>query len=404
MSKRIRSGNIIQVNHKQLKKIIKRAYYTKEPIFIEGPIGVGKSYTARDAAMELAQELSLEFIETKMPNQHVDKFCFVDQRIAQKDAGEVMGLPDNYALVKVKGRFELIPVRILPQFVDRDDYKDVKIVDYITKWNKPGWMPYAGHGIIFLDEFNLAPPLVQAVCYELINDRCFGDYTLPDGYIVIGAGNRGPLDGAPTFDFGDPLNDRFSWYELGVPSVEDWTEWALQHGIDHRIIGFINTNNSALYTHKPGHREKAFATPRSWERASNLIKGVYDEEEVMLYVSGRVGTYVAEMFRAFLEARRKLPPVEEFIRNPDTMPIPENLDLLYTLCTNLVDYFIHHKTRETLRSIVVFANRLTAEFAVFLLKLVKSTDEAFFKRNILEIKEYSPFVARLSPYFDIVGE
>ena len=396
MSKKIRTGNIIQINHKQLKKVIKRAYYVKEPVFVQGAIGIGKSYVAREAARELANELNLEYIETKTPDRYPDKFCLVDIRIAQKDAGEIMGLPDNYALVKHNGRYELIPVKALDVFLANNS--DIVIEDYVTKWNRPPWMPHSGHGIIFLDEFNLAPPLVQNVCYELINDRCFGDYKLPDGWIVIGAGNRGPLDGAPTFDFGDPLNDRFSWYELTIPSVEDWTEWALAHGIDYRIIGFINTNRSALYTHKPNTKEKAFATPRSWERASNLIKGLEDEDEIMLYISGRVGTYVAGMFRAFLEARRKLPPTEEYIKKPDKMPIPENLDLLYTLCTNLVEYFIHHKTRETLRSIVIFASRLTMDFTAFLLKLVKSVDEQFFRNEILEIEEFSPIGLRLAPY------
>lgn len=37
---------------------------------------------------------------------------------------------------------------------------------------------------------NLAPPLVQASAYQFILDRCLGEYMVPDGYSVIGAGNR----------------------------------------------------------------------------------------------------------------------------------------------------------------------------------------------------------------------
>ena len=401
MSKRIKSGNIIQVNHFQLKKIIKRAYYVKEPLFVQGAIGIGKSYVAREAGRELSQELSLEFIETKIPLRYPDRFCFVDIRIAQKDAGEIIGLPDNYALVKDEsGNIHLVPVKaaeVLAKLLLSNSSKS-RIIDYITKWNRPPWMPIEGHGMIFLDEFNLAPPLVQNVMYELINDRAFGDYILPDGWLVVGAGNRGYIDGAPTFDFGDPLNDRFSWYELQIPTVEDWTEWAFKHGIDHRIIGFLQTKRSALYTHKPDLKEKAFATPRSWEHVSNLIKGVDDIDEIYLYASGRVGTYVAGEFKSFLEASKRLPPIDLYFTKPDKAPIPDDLDLLFTLCTNLADYYIHHKEYESLRCIVRFALRLTAEFTQFLLKMVKSIDQRFFVENTMRMPEITKLKEKLGPY------
>jgi hypothetical protein len=77
--------------------------------------------------------------------------------------------------------------------------------------------------------------------YELINDRCLGDYYLPSGWSVVGAGNRGTMDGAPIFDFPAPLNNRFMWYELKQPSIEAWTEWALNNNVDYRIIAFLQT-------------------------------------------------------------------------------------------------------------------------------------------------------------------
>jgi len=103
------------------------------------------------------------------------------------------------------------------------------------------WYPRSGRGIVFIDEFNLAPPLVQYAMYELINDRCLGDYYLPSGWSVVGAGNRGTMDGAPIFDFPAPLNNRFMWYELKQPSIEAWTEWALNNNVDYRIIAFLQT-------------------------------------------------------------------------------------------------------------------------------------------------------------------
>ena len=45
-------------------------------------------------------------------------------------------------------------------------------------------------GILFLDELNTAAPMVQASAYQLILDRKIGEYTLPDGWAIVAAGNR----------------------------------------------------------------------------------------------------------------------------------------------------------------------------------------------------------------------
>ena len=60
-------------------------------------------------------------------------------------------------------------------------------------WCPPAFLPGAGdppQGILFLDELNAAPPLVQAACYQLILDRAIGEYRLPDGWSIVAAGNR----------------------------------------------------------------------------------------------------------------------------------------------------------------------------------------------------------------------
>ena len=43
---------------------------------------------------------------------------------------------------------------------------------------------------LFLDELNACTHEVQKSFYSLIHDRRIGDYVLPEGSIVVGAGNR----------------------------------------------------------------------------------------------------------------------------------------------------------------------------------------------------------------------
>jgi hypothetical protein len=195
---------------------------------------------------------------------------------------------------------------------------------------------------------------------------------------------------------------------LKQPTIEKWTEWAMNNGVDYRIIAFLQTKRSALYTFNTKNKEKAFATPRSWTKGSYMIKGVEDESRVMLYLSGVVGTYLAGEFQAFLQARRSLPPTEKFIKNPKTMDIPATDDLLYVLCTNLVEYFMSHKDTkeegtEVMRSITIFADRIwkqnkKMEFTVFLLKLIKTVDEKFFQKTIITLPEFTDLSVPIKRY------
>jgi hypothetical protein len=424
MSDVLNKSCVTDVNHDNFVKVVERAYETKLSLFVQGKIGVGKSTSVRKAAMNKAKQYGMGFVETKNPNQHPDKFCLVDLRLAQKDAGEILGLPETYALVKRPNLLykatkdnkepeiiiENIPLKILTSIMEKKEYANAEIETYVTKWSMPSWYPISGRGIIFVDEFNLAPPLVQYSMYELINDRCLGDYKLPDGWAVIGAGNRGTVDGAPVFDFPSPLNNRFMWYELGLPKVDQWTEWALNNGVDYRVIAFINTKNSALYNFDSKKKEKAFATPRSWSKVSDMIRGVEDEDDICLYVSGVVGTFLAGEFAAFMKARRSLPSTDKYIKNAKDIELPKTGDLTYTMACNLVEYLLASKTGkdknepiEILKAITIIATRLwkeqkQMEYAVFLLKLVKTTDEVFFRHNIILLQEFTEISGIIKKY------
>ena len=67
-------------------------------------------------------------------------------------------------------------------------------------WCPPAFLPHRDSppGILFLDEINAAPPLVQASLYQLVLDRRVGEYELPAGWWIVAAGNR-QQDRAVTF-------------------------------------------------------------------------------------------------------------------------------------------------------------------------------------------------------------
>ena len=117
----------------------------RQPVFLWGPPGVGKSRLVADVARRQGRKL-------------------YDLRAVLLDPVDLRGLP--------------------------------RISDEgITSWCVPEFLPHpqdTEEGILFLDELNAAPPLVQAACYQLILDRRVGQYRLPDGWAVVAAGTIVP--------------------------------------------------------------------------------------------------------------------------------------------------------------------------------------------------------------------
>ena len=101
----------------------------EQPVFIWGSPGTGKSAVVNQLAAEL--EIALRDIRALL-------FDPVDMR----------GLP----------------------FIGKDGR---------SQWATPDFLPQDGEGILFLDELNAAPAMVQASCYQLVLDRRLGEYTLP---------------------------------------------------------------------------------------------------------------------------------------------------------------------------------------------------------------------------------
>ena len=68
----------------------------------------------------------------------------------------------------------------------------------------------------------------KAGCYQLVLDRKLGEYRLPDGWVVIAAGNPASERGVH-FSMPRPLRNRFVHLDL-EPDFIDWCKWAVNHG------------------------------------------------------------------------------------------------------------------------------------------------------------------------------
>jgi MoxR-like ATPase len=166
----------------------------------------------------------------------------------------------------------------------------------VSRWFPPEFLPTGGHGILFLDELNMAPPTMQGMAQQLILDRKVGSYTLPDGWFIWAAGNR-KEDRAAVFDMPAPLANRFLHLEV-EPDLESWKAYAFTAGLHERILAFLAFRPSLL--HAVDAKHPAWPSPRSWEMASTLLKAG-------LEISPVVGAGAAAEFDAFIKVYEMLP-------------------------------------------------------------------------------------------------
>lgn len=198
----------VSIDQNQLKELLLQVGLVR-PVFIWGAPGIGKSAIVE----QFDAELGLPCV------------CLTGSQLAPED---LIGVPQI-----VNGTSVLCPPRCLVQ-------KE----------------PFC----LFLDELNACSLEVQKAFYSLILERRIGEYHLPDGSIVVGAGNR-MQDNAITRQLPSALINRMVHVELR-PSSRVWLEWAAENGIHPYVYDYLCARPDHLWS-QPTKTEEPFSSPRS---------------------------------------------------------------------------------------------------------------------------------------------
>ena len=250
---------------------------------------------------------------------------------------------------------QLKDIRVLLH--DNVDFKGLPYLEQgQTKWAIPDFLPRDGEGILFLDELNAAPALVQAACYELILDRRLGDYRLPDGWVVLAAGNR-EVDRSVVTRMPTALRNRFIHLDFEVDGTE-WKKWAFENNIRFEVIAFLEFKPDLL--HQFDRDANAFPSPRSWAFVSDILTGNPSKIIELELIAGAVGAAAATEFIAFLNTYRALPNIDAILLDPDSATLPSRPDEKYAVACALS----HRATDTNIDRVCKYLNRMPAEFSV----------------------------------------
>lgn len=227
-----------------------------------------------------------------------------------------------------------------------------------SHWAIPDFLPRDGNGVLFLDELNRAPTLVQNACFQLILDRKLGEYTLPDGWRVVAACNN---DGGGVTKMSSALSNRFTHINV-APDVNDWCKWALGANIDPLLVAFIRFRPNLLHVYDS--KARAFPSPRSWSFVSKILGQLQAPDIEFALIEGTVGHGAAVEFTAFARIYRNLPSIDAILLNPTQAAVPTDVATLYAVSSALA----HRADDNNFGRVMQYLDRLPAEYTVFSVK------------------------------------
>jgi hypothetical protein len=249
------------MNIKEAKEQIKNAmaaYFTQDefdnyaiplarqrPILLMGAPGIGKT-----AIMEqIAQELGVALVSYSMTH-HTRQ--------------SALGLP--FIVKKTYGGVEY----------DVSEYTMSEIIATVYETMEQSGIK---QGILFLDEINCVSETLTPSMLQFLHFKIFGRHRVPDGWIVVTAGNP-PEYNKSVREFDVVTLDRLKRIDI-EPDFEAWKEYAYKIGIHPSTMTYLEIRKGDFYLVESTVDGKKFVTARGWDDLSQMIR-LYEQHDFMV--------------------------------------------------------------------------------------------------------------------------
>lgn len=241
------------MNIKQAKEQIKNAmtvYFTKDsmgtymlptyqqrPVFLMGPPGIGKT-----AIMEqIAGEMGVALLSYSMTHHTRQSALGLPYIVHKKYSDGTECDVSEYTMSEIIS----------------------SIHDLMEETGKR-------EGILFLDEINCVSETLAPVMLQFLQYKTFGRHKVPDGWIVVTAGNP------PEYNNSVREFDIVTWDRLKRIDVEPdytvWKEYAVNAGVHPAILTYLDIRGGDFYQIQSTVEGKTFVTARGWEDLSRVMR------------------------------------------------------------------------------------------------------------------------------------
>lgn len=134
-------------------------------------------------------------------------------------------------------------------------------------------------GILFLDEINCVSETLSPAMLKLLQEKMFGNHKIPNGWIIIAAGNPSEYNKSVR-EFDIVTLDRVRKIEI-EPNLEVWKEYAYKKQIHESILSYLNIKQEHFYAIETTVDGKQFVTARGWEDLSCILHS-YEEMDIQV--------------------------------------------------------------------------------------------------------------------------
>ena len=223
--------------------------------------------------------------------------------------------------------------------------------------------------ILMLDELGKASRPVMNMLLPTILEHRVGDVQYRTGSIILATTNfdtDGVGDNIPAHAY-----NRMTVVNLANPTVDQWLEWASDNNIAPEVMAFAkqypqvfecyadldkDDKNPYIFNPLTGN-VKAYCSPRSLEKASNLIKMRHVLGDALLpALAGTVGEAAARDMDALINLADQLPLFETIVRDPLNAKIPSSAGALFILSFMLAG----RVDAKTIEPVMQYADRMSS--------------------------------------------
>lgn len=361
----MKADTIDRISPLMIRPLVKQHYAVGEPLNFTAAPSTVKSVGCYDAAVEIASEQQREFMDwnkssLSQKQDAVDNpkkyFVFADVRASETDIGELR----------------------LQNIQNGKDYIEFQYNILFKVLSQPG-----AKGILFFDEMNLAPNMVKAQFYKIINDKAVGDIPISEGVLCVSAGNEAEHARGVTED-PVPLVLRRANYFVRPLNAEEYIDFAQRNGYNKHIVGYLAFQPQDVHNIQYDLAEGVGQPcPRTWSKLNNIQSAEVERDIDLLQTiaTGFVGQGVARKYIAYVKSAKKV-NLDEVIKNPRKIVEYErgDLSLTYAVLTGLVERYSKNK-KDMLKPVLEIANEMErTELGTFFVRSIKNTDRSAFMK------------------------
>ena len=255
----------------------------QRPVLLIGPPGIGKTAIMEQLASELGIGL-ISYSMTHHTRQSAIGLPFISRRVYGGTECDVTEYTMSEIIASVYDLMETTGVR---------------------------------QGILFLDEINCVSETLSPLMMQFLQYKVFGGHRLPEGWIVVTAGNPPEYnDSAREFDI--VTLDRLKKMDV-EPDFEAWKEYASAAHIHPAVMSFLQSRRERFYHVETTVSGKSIVTPRGWEDLSKMLllyekNGIEaDEDLIVQYLQNSAAAKEFNTYLALFNKYREEYPVDAIL-------------------------------------------------------------------------------------------